>query len=103
MRQKGHTPVEYITILAMGSLLDRQARLLPRGEPTLQLVDVRETGLLQEPTGGPGARSALAGDDHRLRLELGDLVDALRELANGNVARARQVAGRIVGTVAHVE
>src|SRR5688572_5642668 len=93
MRQNGHTPVEYITTLAMGLLFHGQARLLPRREPALEVEHVGKTRLPQETTGGPGTGSAAVGDDDGFVLELLDLVHAPREVAQRDVARARQVAG----------
>src|SRR5512140_3995944 len=91
MRQNGHTPVAYIITLAT-SPLHGQARLLPGREAALEVDDLGEPGVLQNPAGIPRARAAGAGDQDRLLLPLRELVDALGELAHGDVPRARQVA-----------
>ena len=75
--------------------LERQARLLPGREAALEVDDLGEPGVLQHPAGRCRSRAAGAGDQDRLLLPLGDLVHALGELARGDVARARQVAGGV--------
>src|SRR5579862_287801 len=101
--QKGHTPVEYISTLAIALLLHREARLLPRRDAALQLVHRGETRGLEKLRRPSRARAALARHDHGLFLELADLLDALAELRERNVAGSRQVSRRVLVAVAHVE
>src|SRR2546423_15130796 len=103
MRQKGHTPVEYITTFAIGLLLQGKARLLPRREPALQSIHLVESGTLQETRGAAAARSARRGEDDGLVLVLDDLLHALGQLLHRNVPGARQVSGGVFLRVAHVE
>ena len=51
MRQNGQTPVAYMSTRAIASLLHRQARLLPRREAALELVDGGEALPLEDARG----------------------------------------------------
>src|SRR5690349_24734044 len=88
---------------AIESFLHGQARRFPRGHAALELVHRGEAGLAQQAYRATGARSRSAGDDHRLFLVLGKLLETVRQLAERDVPSARQMARREFLGVAHVE
>src|SRR5260221_10642877 len=103
MRQKGQMPVAYMRTRAIGSFLHRQARLLPRREAALELVDGGEALPLEDARCRARARAALARHDHGLVLVFPDLGEAFLQLAQRDVPRPGKVAGGEIGLVAHVE
>src|SRR5947207_11349052 len=70
--QNGHAAVRYISTRAT-SALHRQAGLLPRGQPPAQVHDAREAEPLQRRRRLRRALAAVAIDDQRLVLALGEL------------------------------
>jgi len=98
MRQKGHTPVEYIITFAtyFSAIADFSTGRLAccHGDAAFQLVDVLEALGAQELARGARARAALVGDEDRLLLETGDLAHARFELLERHVARAAGVPPR---------
>src|SRR5262249_10511195 len=95
----------YITTFAIARYLPFQwkARLLPRGEPSLQLIDLVEPRLPEQARRRAPARARRRREDHRLVPVLADCVDAVRQLGRRHVPRAGKVAGGVGGAVAHVE
>src|SRR5438876_1034556 len=97
--------VEYISTLAVtkASLLHRQARILPRLEAALEVVDVLEAQLGKDRRRRSSTLAALAIGNHRTRDKLRQLATAARELRERHMDRVGQLAALDLLRFPHVE
>jgi hypothetical protein len=102
--QYGHTCVLYIRTLFIATLFDdRHPGLLPRGDAAFEHVHLGITCRLDLARRLLRLLAVLADEQHRGALVLGDLRNFRAELARGDLARRRQMAGGEFGRGAQVD